>query len=213
MVGRDVLLTFVATDRPQGGADMTFTARPRIPVLPWYYRDDIRAYAGTTGNSHAVDPYAFFVFLYQQPVIFPGLLFLLVLLGGLAGVVRAWRRWGGMAALPWALAAVSVVSPALLTQSLYRYVIVAIPLACLAAGLAFADLRPRQARHSRRHRHRLSPRRPSPLRLSRADPIRPDPSAPTQPAPTQPAPTQPCAHSGPSGQTPFSRWPTIQAGP
>ncbi len=165
VVGRDVLLTFVATDRPQGGADMTFTARPRIPVLPWYYRDDIRAYAGTAGNSHAVDPYAFFVFLYQQPVIFPGLLFLLVLLGGLAGVVRAWRRWGGMAALPWALAAVSVVSPALLTQSLYRYVIVAIPLACLAAGLAFADLRPRQARHSR-------------------------PTAPTQPAPTQPAPTQ-----------------------
>jgi hypothetical protein len=54
-----------------------------------------------------------------------------------------------MAALPWALAAVSVVSPALLTQSLYRYVIVAIPLACLAAGLAFADLRPRQARHTR----------------------------------------------------------------
>jgi hypothetical protein len=65
-------------------------------------------------------------------------------------VVRAWRRWGGMAGLPWALAAVSIVTPALLTQSLYRYVIVAIPLACLAAGLAFTDLRPfTAARHTR----------------------------------------------------------------
>jgi hypothetical protein len=162
VAGRDVLLTFVATDRPQGGAYMTFTARPRIPVLPWYYRDDIRAYAGTAGNSHAVYPYAFFVFLYQQPVIFPGLLFLLVLLAGLVGVVRAWRRWGGMAALPWALAAVSIVSPALLTQSLYRYVIVAIPLACLAAGLAFADLRTRQARHSRPPASAQAPSPPSP---------------------------------------------------
>ena len=139
VVGRDVLLTFVATDRPQGGAFMTFTPRPRIAVLPSYYRNDIRAYAGTTGNTHAVYPYAFFLFLYQQPVIFPGLLFLLVLLAGLAGVARRWRRFGGMGALPWALAVVSVVSPALLTQSLYRYVIVAIPLACLAVGLIFAD--------------------------------------------------------------------------
>jgi hypothetical protein len=55
-------------------------------------------------------------------------------------VLRNWRRWGGIQGLPWALAAVSIVSPALLTQSLYRYAIVAIPLACLAAGLNFARL-------------------------------------------------------------------------
>jgi len=181
VVGRDVLLTFVATDRPQGGAYMTFTAQPRIPVLPWYYRDDIRAYAHTTSNSHAVNPYAFFVLLYQQPVIFPGLLFLLVLLGGLVGVVRAWRRWGGMAALPWALAAVSVVTPALLTQSLYRYVLVAVPLACLAAGLAFADLRPRQARHTRQ------PSSPAPV------------PPPAPPSPPKPSPFSPLSPTAPSG--------------
>jgi hypothetical protein len=139
-VGSNVLLTFAGTDRPQGGAYMTFTAQPRIAKLPSYYQRDIKAYAGTTSNTHAVYPYAFFLFLYQQPVIFPGLLFLLVVLAGLVGVARNWRRWGGIQGLPWALAAVSILSPALLTQSLYRYTIVAIPLACLAAGLSFSRL-------------------------------------------------------------------------
>jgi hypothetical protein len=141
VVGRDVLLTFAATDRPQGASSMTFTAAPRIAALPSYYRADEQAYAGSTENTHAVPPWSFWLFLYQQPVVFPGLLFLAVVLAGLAGVLRRWRRWGGVAALPWALAAVSILSPALLTQSLYRYVIVAIPLACLAAGLAFTRSR------------------------------------------------------------------------
>jgi hypothetical protein len=77
------------------------------------------------------------MFLYQLPVYFPGVVFLLVMMTGLVGVVRNWRRWGGPQALPWALAAVSIVLPALVTQSLYRYTMVAIPLACVAAGLAF----------------------------------------------------------------------------
>jgi hypothetical protein len=139
VVSRDVLLAFETTDRPIGGSYMTFTAAPRIASLPWYYRDDLRAYAGTTSNTHLAQPWAFLVLFYQQPVVFPGLVFALVVLAGLVGVVRNWRRWGGMAALPWALAAVSLVSPALLTQELYRYTIVAIPLSCLAAGLVFAQ--------------------------------------------------------------------------
>lgn len=146
VVTRDVLLTFTATDRPQGPAAMTFTARPRISALPGYYQADEQDYAGTSGNTRAVAPYAFFVFLYQQPVLFGGLAFALAFLIGVAGVVRDWRRRGGPAALPCALAAVSIVSPALLTQSLYRYVIVAIPLSCLAAGLAVARFRDDRAR-------------------------------------------------------------------
>ncbi len=138
VVARDVLLTFTATDRPQGASSMTFTPRPRIPALPGYYQADEQDYAGTAGNTRLVQPYAFFVFLYQQPVLFPGLAFAAAFLIGIAGVARNWRRRGGPAALPCALAAVSIVSPALLTQSLYRYVIVAIPLSCLAAGLAWA---------------------------------------------------------------------------
>src|SRR5450755_354563 len=142
VVGRDVALTFLTTDRPQGSSHVDFTVQPRIPKLPSYYRQDLKAYAGTTANTHPVPPYSFFMLLYQQPVVFPGLVFLLVVLAGLVAVVRNWRRWGGMQALPWGMAAVSIVSPALLTQSLYRYVIVAIPLSCLAAGLSFARLVP-----------------------------------------------------------------------
>jgi len=91
-----------------------------------------------------VQPYTYFLFLYQLPVYFPGVVFLAVVIAGLAGVLRNWRRWGGVAALPWTVAAVSIVLPAMLTQSLYRYTIVAIPLACVAAGLAFtrADQKP-----------------------------------------------------------------------
>ena len=134
---RDIALVFLSTDRPQSQSTMTFTTRPHILRLPSYYVQDLRDYAHTTQNTHLVQPYAYFMFLYQQPVFFPGLIFFLVVLAGLVGVIRNWRRWGGPAALPWVIAAISVVLPALLTQSLYRYTIVAIPLACVAAGLAF----------------------------------------------------------------------------
>jgi hypothetical protein len=135
--GRDIALVFLSTDRPLGHATMAFTTAPHIAVLPSYYAGDLRAYAHTTQNTHPVQPYAYFLFLYQLPVYFPGFAFFLVVLAGLAGVVRNWRRWGGLQALPWAMAAISIVLPALATQSLYRYTIVAIPLACVAAGMAF----------------------------------------------------------------------------
>ena len=119
---------------------MSVSILPHFPVLPSYYATDISRYAGITSNTHPVQPYAYFMFLYQLPVYFPGVAFLLVMMTGLAGVVRNWRRWGGPQALPWALAAVSIVIPAMVTQSLYRYTMVAIPLACVAAGLAFVRL-------------------------------------------------------------------------
>ena len=134
---RDVMLIFLGNDRPQTHQTMSFTIQPHIPVLPSYYARYISSYAGITSNTHPVQPYAYFMFLYQLPVYFPGVVFLLVMVTGLVGVVRNWRRWGGPQALPWALAAVSIVIPALVTQSLYRYTMVAIPLACVAAGLAF----------------------------------------------------------------------------
>jgi hypothetical protein len=140
---RDVLLGFLATDRPQSHATMTFTRAPHIAVLPSYYARDMRQYAGTVSNTHPVNPYAYFLLLYQQPVYFPGVVFLLVVLAGLVIVVRNWRHRGGPAALPWALAAVSIVSPALLTQELYRYMMVAIPLSTLAVGLGVAQRRAR----------------------------------------------------------------------
>ena len=140
---QDVALIFVGTDRPQDQFTMNFTPAARIRALPGYYERYLHGYADTTENTHAVYPYATWLFGYEQPVWFPGLLFLAVVLTGLAGVLADWRRLGGPAFLPWALAVVIIVSPALLTQTLYRYAIAAVPLACLAAGLGVLRLRRR----------------------------------------------------------------------
>jgi hypothetical protein len=145
VAARDVALVFFATDRPQTHATMSFTVKPHIAVLPARYVHDLRGYARTTQNTHPVHPYDYFLFLYQQPVFFPGLVFFLVMIAGLAGIIRSRRRRGGLAVLPWVIAAASIVVPALLTQSLYRYTIVAVPLACVAAGLAFARRDPAPA--------------------------------------------------------------------
>jgi hypothetical protein len=142
---RDVMLLFISNDRPLTHATMSFTVVPHIARLPAGYAHDEQEYDGARSNTHLVEPYAYFLFLYQMPVYFPGLAFLAVVIAGLVGVVRKWRDWGGVAALPWAVAAASIAAPALLTQSLYRYAIVAIPLACLAAGMAFARAAPAPA--------------------------------------------------------------------
>ena len=164
---RDVALVFASTDRPLSHTTMSFTTAPHIAVLPSYYAGDLRAYAHTTQNTHPVQPYAYFLFLYQLPVFFPGIVFFLVVMAGLVGVIRSWRRWGGPQALPWAFAAISIVLPALLTQSLYRYTIVAIPLACLAAGLAFARRGPDPVAQLSRC-HAVSSSKETPLVPSRA---------------------------------------------
>jgi hypothetical protein len=138
VVARDVALVFVQNDRPLTKTTMSFTVTPHIDgKLPPYYAADEYRYAGSSGNTYLVQPFTYFLLLYQEPVYFGGLMFLFVMAAGLVGVVRRWRAWGRLAALPWALAAASIVLPAMLTQSLYRYTIVAIPLACIAAGMAF----------------------------------------------------------------------------
>jgi hypothetical protein len=141
VVAENVLLTFTTTDRPIETSNMTFTYHPRIASLPYYYVYYIDDYAHTTSNSRAVKPYSYFVLIYQDSVYFPGVLFLLIILGGLGFVLRDWRRLGGMQLLPWAVAATLIVLPAMLTQSLLRYTIAAIPVACLAVGIGFASRR------------------------------------------------------------------------
>jgi len=137
-VARDVLASFLATDRPLSLHTMAFTAAPDVPVLPPYWARALRDYGHTTANTHAVRPYATLMFRYQRPVYFPGLVFLGVVIAGLAGLLSKRRQWGGPGALPWAVAAISIVLPPMLTWYAYRYLLVAVPLACIAAGLAFA---------------------------------------------------------------------------
>jgi hypothetical protein len=137
VVASNVMLVFVQNDRPLTKSTMSFTVTPHLAALPSFYAADEYRYAGTRSNTYLVQPFAYFILLYQEPVYFTGPMFLAVVVAGLVGVIRRWRTLGRIAALPWALAAASIVLPAMLTQSLYRYTIVAIPLACIAAGLAF----------------------------------------------------------------------------
>jgi hypothetical protein len=143
-VGSGVMTTFLATDRSLGVRSLHFTPVPDVPRL---YRREARhllRYGHTGTNTHQVQPYAYFLYLYQEPVYFTGLMFGLVVAAGLAGAARNWRRRGGPAALPWAVAAVGTVVPVAVHEYHYRYAITVVPVACLAAGLAFAHRRPRQ---------------------------------------------------------------------
>lgn len=136
-VASDVMLAFLAQDRPLTFRTLHFT-QPEIPVLTLRQVRHLRNYAHITSNTHPVQPYAYFLYLYQDPVYFPGIVFGLVVIAGLAGVVRSWRQRGGPAALPWLVAVVGIVTPVAAHQYHYRYMIPVVPVACLAAGLAFA---------------------------------------------------------------------------
>ena len=142
VTAKEVLLTFVATDKTSSFLTLHFTEAPHVTHLSPYMKRSLHAYGHTTRNTHAVQPWAFLMYIYQLPVYLPGLAFLLVMLAGLAGVARNWRRWGGPAALPWVLALFDLVVPVALVEYDYRYAISAVPLACLAAGLVFIRQRP-----------------------------------------------------------------------
>ena len=73
---------------------------------------------------------------YQRYVYLPGTLLGVILLAGLAGMVVR-RRVSG-AGLPWAFAVTILLVPPLIVDFDLRYLVPAVPVACLAAALAFA---------------------------------------------------------------------------
>ena len=113
VVARDVMLVFVQNDRPLTKSTMSFTVTPHLATLPSYYAADEYRYAGTRSNTYLVQPFAYFLLLYQQPVYFTGL-DVPCRRGGRTGrrdQEVAHRAAGRIAALPWALAAASIVLP------------------------------------------------------------------------------------------------------
>jgi SAM-dependent methyltransferase len=102
------------------------------------YHSYAAAYVQANPNTRVVNPYAAIIRGYQRYVWLPGTVYGLILLAGLGGIVLAWRRIGGEAMLPWAISLAMIVVPAATAEFDYRYVLPAVPFACLAAIMAFS---------------------------------------------------------------------------
>ena len=97
--------------------------------------------AGTPAPTRAVQPFASWLVSYQRYAYLPGTLLGLILLGGLAAIVTRWRGGRGVhreAGLAWAFAVAILLVPPMVADFDLRYLVPAVPAACLAAALAFA---------------------------------------------------------------------------
>jgi hypothetical protein len=95
--------------------------------------------AGDIGYAYGTrihSPYTYLMNTYQHIIFLPGPLFALVLLTGLAGIILPRRRTAD-AALLWVSAVTIMVLPVAEHEYAYRYVLPAVPLACIAAAIAF----------------------------------------------------------------------------
>jgi hypothetical protein len=149
-VAHDVSKPFKSVDKfPFPGP-----AQPSIatlgPANRIYALAAVRAYLGSTAGigpylghhlgTRLVQPYSHLIRGYQAVVRMPGPLFALIVAVGLGGILVPRRRTSA-AVLLWISALVTVVLPIAEHEYTYRYVIPAVPLACMAAALAFADRR------------------------------------------------------------------------
>ena len=92
--------------------------------------------SGRPAPTRAVQPYASWLVTYQRYVYLRGTLLGVILLAGLAGMVIRRRVHGP--GLPWAFAVTILLVPPLVADFDLRYLVPAVPVACLAAALAFA---------------------------------------------------------------------------
>jgi len=102
------------------------------------YHSYAAAYVQGNPETQVVSPFAALIRVYQEYVWLPGTVYGLILLIGLGGIAAAWRRLGGEALLPWTISLAMIIVPAATAQFDYRYVLPAVPFACLAAVIAFS---------------------------------------------------------------------------
>ncbi|MDF5752631.1 hypothetical protein [Spongiactinospora sp. TRM90649] len=96
------------------------------------------AYQGSPGDVRVVEPYAGWLRAYQEHGYLRGPLLGVVLAIGLGGLLVRIRRLGGVVLPPLAVAVALIALPPFIAAFDHRYVVPAVPFACLAAGLAFA---------------------------------------------------------------------------
>ena len=121
------------------------------------YNSDVAYYVRGNPLTHLVEPFAGIIRAWQRYVWLPGSVYGAILVVGLGGMVLAWRRLGGEATMPWLISLALIVIPAATAEFDYRYVLPAVPFACLAAAMAFGRdtaarnwLDARRARRARR---------------------------------------------------------------
>ncbi|TDC58023.1 hypothetical protein E1281_03020 [Actinomadura sp. KC345] len=102
---------------------------------------------GGGGETRVVDPWSGWMLAYQDHVVMPGTILGLLLLGGLGGAflhvrvrgrwrpMRPVRHWATGALLPWGTSLALLVIPAATADFDYRYVLPAVPFACVALAL------------------------------------------------------------------------------
>jgi hypothetical protein len=98
----------------------------------------IGPYLGVRTGTRLRQPYAGLIVRYQDRIHVPGPLLGLIFLIGLAGILIPRRRTAA-GALIWVSAAVIMILPVAEHEYTYRYVIPAVPLACLAAAIALRN--------------------------------------------------------------------------
>lgn len=145
-VGREALLPVTTNDRtlrfPDRQTRSNTIDRPDL-------RYALAAVTAYTGSSQGLQPYVSYHFAtklhqpyaylmnrYQTLIWLPGIGLGLIMLAGLAGIV-ARRRGCAPALLLWVSAVVIIVVPIAEHEYTYRYALPALPLLCIAAGLAF----------------------------------------------------------------------------
>ncbi len=114
------------------------TCQQRDPQAAQIQKAERDFAGGGLGATRAVGPWDSILRFYQRIFYVRGTLLALIVLIGAAGVLARWRRWGGLALLPWLVGALMIVLPPMTAGFSYRYVLASIPATCLAAGLAFA---------------------------------------------------------------------------
>ena len=111
------------------------------PIPNWANFNQAGKYQPHGRLSTLVNPtYARPLEVYQRYFYLRGAMLGVILLIGAAWVVYG-RRRGAPGLLPWCIAAALIVEPAATAGFSYRYILAAVPAACLAAGLAFVSSR------------------------------------------------------------------------